>query len=119
MVFSFLTNCPKVKIRVKSRVVKIAGKNGILKRSFKDCAVDMHLNKEKTKLIIDTYLASEKMKAQINRICSCIKNMINGVKRQFKFIMKAVYAHFPINVVIPADQKSITVRNFLGMFLLI
>lgn len=28
--------------------------------------------------------------------------------------MRAVYAHFPINCVIPQSKKSVEIRNFLG-----
>ena len=47
-------------------------------------------------------------------ICSHVKNMMTGVTLGFKYKMRLVYAHFPINVVISPDGKNIDVRNFLG-----
>lgn len=32
----------------------------------------------------------------------------------FQYKMRAVYAHFPINCVIPSNKKSVEIRNFLG-----
>lgn len=32
----------------------------------------------------------------------------------FRYRMRLVHAHFPINVVIPKDGSSLTVKNYLG-----
>lgn len=60
-------------------------------------------------------------------ICSHIENMITGVTKVlfmglmqwltakgFQYKMRSVYAHFPINMSVPSDGKSIDIRNFLG-----
>jgi large subunit ribosomal protein L9e len=39
--------------------------------------------------------------------------MIKGVKYGFRYALKAVYAHFPINWTFNGD-KEINIRNFLG-----
>lgn len=38
--------------------------------------------------------------------------MITGVTQGFRYKMRFVYAHFPINVTI--DNKKVEIRNFLG-----
>jgi len=45
---------------------------------------------------------------------SIIENMIKGVRYGFAYRMRLVYAHFPINVIIADDKKSVEIRNFLG-----
>ncbi len=32
----------------------------------------------------------------------------------FQYKMRCVHAHFPINIIIPKDGKSLDVKNFLG-----
>lgn len=39
--------------------------------------------------------------------------MIKGVRYGFRYKLKAVYAHFPINMTFESD-KAVQVRNFLG-----
>ncbi|CAL9224779.1 unnamed protein product, partial [Arabidopsis halleri] len=43
-----------------------------------------------------------------------VDNLISGVTRGFRYKMRFVYAHFPINASIGGDGKSIEIRNFLG-----
>ena len=40
--------------------------------------------------------------------------MITGVTHGYRYKMRFVYAHFPINVAINKDGKKVEVRNFLG-----
>ena len=40
--------------------------------------------------------------------------MIIGVTKGFKYKMRFVYAHFPINVALTNKDKRIEIRNFLG-----
>lgn len=39
--------------------------------------------------------------------------MIKGVRYGYRYKLKAVYAHFPINMTFEGD-KEVAVRNFLG-----
>ena len=45
---------------------------------------------------------------------AAVANMIKGVTVGFQYKMRAVYAHFPINLIIAGDKKSVEIRNFLG-----
>ena len=40
--------------------------------------------------------------------------MMIGVIRGYKYTMKSVYAHFPINIVVTDKGKTVEIRNFLG-----
>merc|ERR1711935_633797 len=43
-----------------------------------------------------------------------IKTMMIGVTQGFRYRMKLVYAHFPINAIISKDKKQVEIKNFLG-----
>merc|ERR1711959_813632 len=43
-----------------------------------------------------------------------ISNAAIGVTQGFKYKMRFVYAHLPINVAITNDGKRVEIRNFLG-----
>ncbi|PNX85701.1 60S ribosomal protein l9-like [Trifolium pratense] len=45
---------------------------------------------------------------------SHVENLIRGVTKGFRYKMRFVYAHFPINASITNDNKYIEIRNFLG-----
>merc|ERR1719247_2179927 len=45
---------------------------------------------------------------------SLISNMIIGVTEGFRYKMRLVHAHFPIQAIISKDAKQIEIRNFLG-----
>lgn len=52
--------------------------------------------------------------ACLRTVKSLIENMITGVTKGFRYKVKAVYAHFPINVIVNDGGKSVEIRNFLG-----
>ncbi|RNA03806.1 60S ribosomal L9 [Brachionus plicatilis] len=102
-----------VEILVKSRTVTIKGPRGTLRRSFKHARVDItKLNKKKIK--VEKWFGTKKEVAAVRTICSHIKNMIKGVVKGYKYKMRYVYAHFPINAAITEKGSLVEIRNFLG-----
>lgn len=98
---------------VKSRQVTVKGPRGTLVRSFKHARVDItKINPKKIK--IEKWFGTKKEVAAVRTISSHIKNLIKGVTQGFKYKMRFVYAHFPINTVITEKGSVVEVRNFLG-----
>jgi large subunit ribosomal protein L9e len=60
------------------------------------------------------WFGNRKERACLRTVCSHIKNMITGVTKGYEYHMKFVYAHFPINVTIGSDKRTVEIRNYLG-----
>ena len=52
--------------------------------------------------------------ACLRTAAAVFNNMIKGVTVGFQYKVRAVYAHFPVNMIIADDKRSVEIRNFLG-----
>lgn len=101
-----------VTVTLKARTVTVTGPRGSLERRVKP---SMDIRKlEDGDIRVDVWHGSRKETAKINTICSMIRNMILGTTIGFRYKLRFVYAHFPINVTCSDDKKSVEIRNFLG-----
>ena len=103
-----------VTLGVKTRVITVKGPRGELVKDLSHLPLDMRLSEDGKKLTIDRWFTSGKQPASIRSACSHIENMIIGVTKGFKYKMRFVYAHFPINVAIVNKETRVEIRNFLG-----
>merc|ERR1719263_443723 len=113
---------PMVKIMIKGRNVLISGVNiktgeeSTLKRNFNhsNCKFNLiNLSKGK-KLVVCKMNVTNKNAAVVRSVITIISKMITGVLIGFRYKMRLVYAHFPINISISENKKEIEIRNFLG-----
>lgn len=102
-----------VDVRLRGRIVKVKGPRGELTRRFHHCNLEMTLVKNK-RLRVDKWWGTRKELATVRTICSHVQNMIKGVTLGFRYKMRSVYAHFPINVVSKDEGQLVEIRNFLG-----
>merc|ERR1711863_142267 len=103
----------EVEASVKARVVTIKGARGTLSKSFRHLAVDIFMP-DKSTITVEKHFGKRKELAAVRTVCSIIQNAITGVMRGYKYKMRAVYAHFPINCAISDNGTTVEVRNFLG-----
>merc|ERR1712077_166352 len=103
----------EVDVSVKSRVVTVKGPRGTLVKSFKHLAVDISMPDKKT-VRVEKWFGKKKELAAVRTLCSHILNLCKGVTKGYKYKMRAVYAHFPINCAISEGGSLVEVRNFLG-----
>lgn len=105
-----------VTIQIDSRVVTVKGPRGELTKNLRHLAMDFRLVKgpkgDRLKFIV--WHGARKHLACLRTAKACVNNMIKGVTVGFQYKMRAVYAHFPINMIIASDNKSVEIRNFLG-----
>jgi len=106
-----------VKIKISARIIEVEGPRGKLSRNFKHLNLDFQLIKDeegKRKLKIDAWFATRKTSAAIRTALSHVGNLITGVTKGYRYKMRFVYAHFPINASITNSNTAIEIRNFLG-----
>ncbi|KAK4374210.1 hypothetical protein RND71_004887 [Anisodus tanguticus] len=107
-----------INIKVKAKQIEVEGPRGKLTRNFKHLNLDFQLIKDEEtgqkKLKVDAWFGSRKTTAAIRTALSHVENLITGVTKGYRYKMRFVYAHFPINASITGGNKSIEIRNFLG-----
>ncbi|XP_073112020.1 large ribosomal subunit protein uL6 [Elaeis guineensis] len=103
-----------VTVRVKAKMIEVEGPRGKLARNFKHLNLDFQLIEGGRKLKVDAWFGSRKTTAAIRTAISHVQNLITGVTKGYRYKMRFVYAHFPINASITNNNASIEIRNFLG-----
>lgn len=106
-----------VKIKIKAKQIEVEGPRGTLTRNFKHLNLDFQLIADedgKKKLKVDAWFGSRKTTAAIRTALSHVENLITGVTKGYRYKMRFVYAHFPINASITNSNRAIEIRNFLG-----
>ncbi|XP_058087328.1 large ribosomal subunit protein uL6 [Magnolia sinica] len=103
-----------VKIKVKAKMIEVEGPRGKLTRNFKHLNLDFQLIEGGKKMKVEAWFGSRKTMAAIRTAISHVQNLITGVTKGYRYKMRFVYAHFPINASITNGNKSIEIRNFLG-----
>ncbi|EDK43884.1 60S ribosomal protein L9B [Lodderomyces elongisporus] len=104
-----------VTVDIKARVVKVTGPRGELTKNLKH--IDVAFSKISNRAVkITVHNGDRKHVAALRTVKSLIANLITGVTKGYKYKMRFVYAHFPINVnIIEQDgAKFVEIRNFLG-----
>lgn len=110
-----------VKVHIRSRIITVEGPRGKLTKDLSHIAVTFSLPENKVNgkqaIKIEIHHGSRKNVATLRTVKSIIDNLITGVTKGYKYKMRYVYAHFPINVNIEKNDEgtqTVEIRNFLG-----
>ncbi|KAK6529311.1 60S ribosomal protein L9B [Arthrobotrys megalospora] len=107
-----------VTVNIKARVVTVTGPRGKLVRDFKHINISFTQRPGKPVIDISLHHGNRKNIAALRTVKSIVENMITGVTKGFKYKMRYVYAHFPINVGVSKNGESglyeVEIRNFIG-----
>ncbi|KAF2661079.1 60S ribosomal protein L9-A [Lophiostoma macrostomum CBS 122681] len=100
----------KVSIKTRNVVGKLTKSLGHLAVSFTHPKANI--------IKIELHHGSRKSVATLRTVRTLINNLIIGVTKGYKYKMRYVYAHFPINVNVEknseTDQFEVEIRNFIG-----
>jgi len=99
-----------VELKHEGNTIRVKGKKGELTRVFDYPSIV--IEDKNGKLRIYSTSRRKKDMAMIRTTKAHIMNMIKGVEEGFRYTLKIVYAHFPMNVRVEGNRVSIS--NFLG-----
>ncbi|KAK1773296.1 ribosomal protein L6, alpha-beta domain-containing protein [Copromyces sp. CBS 386.78] len=106
-----------VKVSIKSRIVTVEGPRGKLVKDLSHIAVNFSVIK-KGIIGLEIHHGNRKNVAALRTVRTLINNLIIGVTKGFKYKMRYVYAHFPINVNVEKNAETgnfeVEIRNFIG-----
>jgi large subunit ribosomal protein L6 len=100
-----------VEVEISGMKVKVKGPKGELERDFSH-ARGVIIRKEEGKVIVETFFANARKRALVGTIAAHIRNMITGVTKGFRYKLKIIYSHFPMNIQVKGDK--VVISNFLG-----
>ncbi len=100
-----------VEVEVHGNKVVVRGPKGELEREFK-LPKGVMLKKDNNKVVVEAYFANARKRAMVGTVAAHIKNMIIGVTKGYRYKLKIIYSHFPINLKVEGDKLIIS--NFLG-----
>ena len=86
-------------------VIHLTGLLGKLVKNMQHLAVGFS-HPSKNLIIIELHHGARKTVATLRTVKTIINNLIIGVTRGFKYKMRYVYAHFPINVNIEKNNDT-------------
>ena len=107
----------EVTVSVKSKVVTVEGPKGSLTRSFRSVPIQIvEIKKEGrvAQVMVRIWFAKSKPKSCVNTVCKHIRNMITGVTKGYKYVMKYGYSILPMQPVAIDGGKTLQVVNYLG-----
>ncbi|KAI1322028.1 ribosomal protein L6 [Xylariaceae sp. FL0255] len=106
-----------VTVSIKSRKVTVEGPRGKLTKDLSHLAVNFS-HPKKNAIGIEIHHGSRKNVATLRTVRTIINNLVVGVTKGFKYKMRYVYAHFPINVNLEKNNETgnweVEIRNFVG-----
>jgi len=106
-----------VKVSIKSRVVTVEGPRGKLVKDLGHIAVTFSQPKNNA-IAMEIHHGNRKSVAALRTVRTLVNNLIIGVTKGYKYKMRYVYAHFPINVNIEKNNETgcfeVEIRNFIG-----
>lgn len=112
-----LTIPTNVKVHIKSRIVNVEGPRGKLVKDMSHLSVCFS-HPSRNIITIELHHGARKNVATLRTVKTLINNLIIGVTKGFKYKMRYVYAHFPINVNIEKNSETglydVEIRNFIG-----
>jgi large subunit ribosomal protein L6 len=99
-----------VEVSIDSAMVTVKGPKGQLTKELSYPKIE--IKKENSEIIVESKVDRKRQRSMVGTLASHINNMVKGVTEGFEYRMKAVYAHFPLQL--KSSKEYVVIGNFLG-----
>ena len=100
-----------INVEVSGMKVRVSGPLGTLERDFSSTP-GIEIKKEDNKVVVSALKKRRKFRANAGTVAAHINNMIKGVQKPWKYILRIVYSHFPMKVEVKGN--AVVVTNLRG-----
>ena len=105
------------KVSLRGRRIRVEGPRGSLDRDFSHALVTLTKGRDKkgrNVVTVEKRMSRKKKCSVVKTIAGHINNMFVGVCKGYRYKMKLVYAHFPINATVKDGGDLVELRNYIG-----
>ena len=102
----------EVAVSIDGRSITVSGTKGEMTRELWYPHITIQQIGDEISVDVDAAMIRKKQKAMVGTLASHIRNMIDGVVHGYRYRMKLVYSHFPVQLRI--DGGKFVIGNFLG-----
>jgi large subunit ribosomal protein L6 len=103
-----------VKVKLgENHQIEVEGPEGVVKKDFSHIR-GISILKEDDKLIFKAHFPKGSTIALANTVINIIKNLLKGVVKNYIYVSKVCYSHFPASVEVHPQKEEIHIVNFLG-----
>ncbi len=100
-----------VEVEIEGSNVTVKGPKGELTREL-PVPKGILIYKKDNQVVIETFFANARKRAIVGTLAAHIRNMITGVTKGYRYKLKIIFSHFPMNVKVEGDK--LVISNFLG-----
>ncbi|MEB3759638.1 MAG: 50S ribosomal protein L6 [Desulfurococcales archaeon] len=100
-----------VEVEIEGSKVTVKGPKGELTRKL-PVPKGILIYKKDNHVVIETFFANARKRAVVGTLAAHIRNMITGVTKGYRYKLKIIFSHFPMNVKVEGDK--LVISNFLG-----
>ncbi|MFP3130083.1 MAG: 50S ribosomal protein L6 [Nitrososphaeria archaeon] len=99
-----------ISVKLENKTLKVKGPKGECEKDFSKMKVNIEVNADK--IIVSSVKKRKDYYAVARSVVKHIRNLIEGVQKNYVYKLKIVYSHFPIQVKVEKDR--VRIDNFIG-----
>merc|ERR1711937_102970 len=106
-----------VTVDIKNKMVSVKGPLGTIRKGFGNlpCLLRKRVAKnQKNQFVVSVWFKNRKQRASVKTLTSLVDNMMVGVTKGYRYVMKYGFKRHPMKPASSKDGKSIKISNYLG-----